>query len=89
MFEKVAPYPYIVEYFTDRSLNIFKFSMRAMSLSTNVLTQDQWKKLTVEEVVECIERRMVLGLGMGSTTTFSMARIGEMKDIPTSKHTVE
>lgn len=82
----------------NRSLNTARLSVRAMSSSTGVLTQDQLKKLAAEKAVEYVESGMVLGLGTGSTAAFAVARIGELmkagelKDIvgvPTSKRTAE
>nr|ABK21962.1 unknown [Picea sitchensis]ABK26732.1 unknown [Picea sitchensis] len=82
----------------NRSLNTARLSVRAMSSSTSVLTQDQLKKLAAEKAVEYVESGMVLGLGTGSTAAFAVARIGELmkagelKDIvgvPTSKRTAE
>lgn len=82
----------------NRSLNTARLSVRAMSSSTGVLTQDQLKKLAADKAVEYVESGMVLGLGTGSTAAFAVARIGELmkagelKDIvgvPTSKRTAE
>lgn len=81
-----------------RNPNTARLSVRAMSSSTSVLTQDQLKKLAAEKAVEYVESGMVLGLGTGSTAAFAVARIGELlkagelKDIvgvPTSKRTAE
>lgn len=67
-------------------------------MSSNVLTQDELKKMAAEKAVEYAESGMVLGLGTGSTAAFAVARIGElMKEgklrdivgIPTSKRTAE
>lgn len=87
-----------LHFIRSRNVNIGRLSVRAMSSSTSVLTQDQLKKLAAEKAVEYVESGMVLGLGTGSTAAFAVARIGELmksgelKDIvgvPTSKRTAE
>uniref|UniRef100_A0A0D6R5P8 ribose-5-phosphate isomerase n=1 Tax=Araucaria cunninghamii TaxID=56994 RepID=A0A0D6R5P8_ARACU len=69
----------------------------AMSAS-NVLTQDELKKLAADKAVEYVESGMVLGLGTGSTAAFVVAKIGELMKagtltnivgVPTSKRTAE
>ncbi|KAJ3669901.1 hypothetical protein LUZ60_010225 [Juncus effusus] len=72
--------------------------VRALSVPSTALTQDDLKKLAAIKAVEYVSSGMVLGLGTGSTAAFVVEEIGSLLKsgklsnivgVPTSKRTFE
>ncbi|KAJ1701230.1 hypothetical protein LUZ63_001009 [Rhynchospora breviuscula] len=72
--------------------------IRALSVPSTALTQDDLKKLAAIKAVEYVSSGMVLGLGTGSTAAFVVDEIGALLKsgkltgivgVPTSKRTFE
>ncbi|KAF3324363.1 putative ribose-5-phosphate isomerase 3 [Carex littledalei] len=72
--------------------------IKALSVPSTALTQDDLKKLAAIKAVEYVSSGMVLGLGTGSTAAFVVAEIGSLLSsgkltgivgVPTSKRTFE
>jgi ribose 5-phosphate isomerase A len=72
--------------------------VKALSVPSTALTQDDLKKLAAIKAVEYVSSGMVLGLGTGSTAAFVVDEIGALLSsgkltgivgVPTSKRTFE